>query len=323
MEITQNSNNLLQRENCFKHSIQMAFQDLISWPTLISILEDMTPTFVECKQLVKVLLNELQTLKQQKKVGNFPGVRNMNHQELNQEKASEDIEILEEESKLDDPEMPSVQDPITQDFDHENDTSEIYESLEIDLSCPRKSEARTSTNTREVSNVAIELLSEENGYEEDPRNTSRISKLSHIEKNIECKICKNKFSRSANLKAHEKVHTGEKPFECETCNKMFTRANELKKHERIHTGEKPFECKTCKKSFSTQFALKTHERRHTGEKPYKCKTCKKEFAQSNNLKEHERIHTGEKPFECSYCKKSFAQSSNLKKHIRIHTTVHR
>ena len=114
MEITQNSNNLLQRENCFKHSIQMAFQDLISWPTLISILEDMTPTLVECKQLVKVLLNELQMMKHQKHIENSENVQNVNNAEYFQE--------------VDDLEIQSDQDAVAQDF-KESDVLENFDVL--------------------------------------------------------------------------------------------------------------------------------------------------------------------------------------------------
>ena len=54
--MSENSKDLkkvLQREKCFRNSIEMAFQDMISWPTLLSVLEEMTPTLVECRQLVQ------------------------------------------------------------------------------------------------------------------------------------------------------------------------------------------------------------------------------------------------------------------------------
>ena len=335
MEIqnSQKSIKLLQRENCFKHSIQMAFQDLISWPTLISILEDMTPTFVECKQLVKVLLNELQTLKQQKKVGNMQEIQSMNNQEFDQDKNSDDVEILEEESNI---EMQLVQDTAAKDFeyevqenldencieikgdpafdsqnfdesytfvgsDHENDTSEI---LEIDSRSPRKSEAANEIPLEESYNA---------------RNMSRISKLKHEAKIWECKLCKKRFSRSDHLKVHESVHTGAKPHECQTCKKSFSTESYLKVHQRIHSGAKPFECNTCNKMFARLDTLKNHERTHTGEKPFKCKQCKMTFAQKKYLENHERTHNGVKPYECKHCKKSFAQLSTQIRHERIHT----
>ena len=354
MEITKNLDNLLQRENCFKHSIQMAFQDLITWPTLISILEDMTPTLVECKQLIKVLLNELQMLKHQKQIENSQDVQNVYNEELFQDKASDDIEVLEEEFKLDDLEIPSVQDTTAKDFendivenldedsidikvdttfisqklnelytfvgsDNEDDDTEQYENLELTSSSRRRSQADSSTNEREISNVSNELPSEENVHEEKAKKLSMISKLKHEPKRFECKLCKNEFSRSYYLKVHERLHTGEKPFECQTCKKCFSRSHHLIAHQNVHTGEKPFECKTCNKMFSRAGVLKIHQRSHTGKKPFECEQCKMTFNQKSHLKLHERNHTGEKPYECKYCKKCFAALSSLKLHERTHT----
>ena len=79
----------------FKSSIQMALENKFHWTTLALILDQMTPTLSQSKELVKVLLSELQTLQEK-------------HQELLQDKAhsSEDdnhqnneIEVLEEESR--------------------------------------------------------------------------------------------------------------------------------------------------------------------------------------------------------------------------------
>ena len=118
---------LLQREDCFKHTIRMAFQDMISWLTLVSILEEMTPTIVECKQLIKVLLDELQNLKQQKQVENTKDMQNVYCPEPNEEKASVDIEILEDHSKLDDLEMNLVQD--IRDYNFEAENTKIFKKM--------------------------------------------------------------------------------------------------------------------------------------------------------------------------------------------------
>ena len=359
MEITQNSNNLLQRENCFKHSIQMAFQDLISWPTLISILEDMTPTFVECKQLVKVLLNELHMLKNQKQIENSQDVQNVNHPEHFQEKAFDDIEIMEEGSKLDNFEMHLVQDTKDHVFEAENiDESTLDHEMPIPenhmeantdfdehnfdeyytfVGSDHETEGLEPTEKNDINDksaeksdmtvdpigrkVSINTERPESGEAivANEKVKSRNSNPNPKEKRYQCKTCEKTFATSQNLNVHQRIHTGEKPFECKTCLKSFSRKNILEAHERIHTGEKPYKCKYCKKCFTQPRCMKLHETIHTGEVPYECKTCTKKFTQKCILKQHERTHTGEKPYKCRYCNKSFSQLSSLQLHQRSHT----
>ena len=49
-----------QLEKYFRHSIQMVLQDKMSWSTLSFLLVDMAQTVVDYKQLIKVLLKELE-----------------------------------------------------------------------------------------------------------------------------------------------------------------------------------------------------------------------------------------------------------------------
>ena len=55
-------------EKYFRHSIQMVLQDKMSWSTLSFLLVDMTRTVVDCKQLIKVLLKELETRYKERQV---------------------------------------------------------------------------------------------------------------------------------------------------------------------------------------------------------------------------------------------------------------
>ena len=61
---TSKKQELPQLEKYFRNSINLALQDKMTWSTLSLLLEDMAPTLIECKQLVKVLLEELQNIKQ-------------------------------------------------------------------------------------------------------------------------------------------------------------------------------------------------------------------------------------------------------------------
>ncbi|KAG5831953.1 hypothetical protein ANANG_G00285950 [Anguilla anguilla] len=80
-----------------------------------------------------------------------------------------------------------------------------------------------------------------------------------------CFLCGKTFSRVANLRIHQRCHTGEKPYCCMQCGRCFSQAGDLKKHKRVHTGEKPYHCAHCGKSFSRGENLKRHQKTHVGD----------------------------------------------------------
>lgn len=140
-----------------------------------------------------------------------------------------------------------------------------------------------------------------------------------VNKPFKCDICSATFTQMANMKTHQRIHTGERPFNCTECGATFTQISNLKTHKKLHSGEKPFICDVCHARFTQLSNLKSHRLIHTGERPYKCDFCDSSFVQSTHLRNHRRIHTNERPYSCEHCGASFRQLSNLKTHEKTHT----
>ncbi|CAH1783896.1 unnamed protein product [Owenia fusiformis] len=124
---------------------------------------------------------------------------------------------------------------------------------------------------------------------EKPKRKQR-SNISNRKTTLHCDFCGKRFTNSANLKNHIRVHSGERPYSCNICQKTFAQSATLKTHARTHTGEKPFSCEFCRRGFSDYSTYSKHVRTHTGDKPYKCDTCPAAFTQSGNLNRHQKIH---------------------------------
>ena len=336
----------------FDYSVKMALNNKVSWPTLALMLQDMTPTLKQSRQLVKVLLKELQMLQEKfQNLAKGDMIPSIDDDVCND---NENIEILEVESTVEKFEDCSINETLSDEETHENDdsvktkTMDFTENLEqfytfvgsnkntktLDSIRYHENENKSYlpeteesletikepiVNTEEIFPVGSEDFIQESFKQTSESNMKHHEKTDSARKQYLCNYCNTSFSRLDTFKRHEKIHTRGKPFQCKQCNKFFATSNEIELHERIHKGEKPFECKICQKKFSKSSELKNHNRTHTGEKPFACEMCNKSFSLQYALTTHKRTHTGEKPYKCKFCKKCFYRSHVLRTHERIHT----
>ena len=315
--------------------ISMALKKELSWSALSIVFDGFKLTNEQYKNVVKLLLKELQQLQVQL-----------------QAKETEilDTEFQNEVPENQMPEVPIQKAKIETDDDnryilgdHGNDVSECdVEDVKIELPDVVNSfaEINQPVHIRLIDNKNDSIIGEntatrsENEGRQSNENVKSDGPISNKELQsakkheiihttlFECTFCQKKLSTSTVLRRHERIHTGEKPHQCKTCSKSFWQKEQLKGHEYTHMEESPFKCETCHKSFGNKQNLKIHERIHTGESPFKCKICPKTFRQNAHLKihvtsNHENIEG--KKFQCDICKKSFNHKKSLKFHKMDHT----
>ena len=307
MERTQKHSKLsVEASKKIRFFINLALKLEISWSTLGSLIRDYTSSFEASKQVIKVLLEKLESLNSKLSNEKFENVVYEAHNDefrTNEEDDIFDIAKVEYES---------------------GEETIISDDLE-----EHQEEYIIKQNTEEIDKGDnIQFVNVENEFDEEKKDQIDIGDQKFEEnskpkiskqKKTKCKVCgKGGFANTNNLRRHEKIHK-DKSMKCDICPKTFNNLESLTVHTQMHSGENLFACDTCDKSFNRKSNLTMHQKIHTNERPFQCKTCSKSFKQITNLKYHEKVHRGEKPFECTNCGKRFSKRSNLKSHFRVHS----
>ena len=159
------------------------------------------------------------------------------------------------------------------------------------------------------------------------------------EQPVDCQLCGKRFSKKANMKAHQlSVHSISStikprkilriPQDCDVCQKTFKSKELMLKHKsRKHNESKNAKCDICEKSFPHKSNLEIHKRlTHQQNVPsakrnFFCNLCEKHYKSYSGLFVHNNIHH-KKSTRCDICDKGFKKPFDLKRHFQdCHTEL--
>lgn len=141
----------------------------------------------------------------------------------------------------------------------------------------------------------------------------------HINQEIRCVICNERFSKFVNLSVHMKLHHITRKFSCSICSKTFEDRRSYQEHS--HLKFKPYACVACEKTFSERADLEEHVQYHSNISTVTCNYCglKMEFSDIHSIIVHKLDHERESVVECDNCDCKFLYQSDFADHLsKVH-----
>ena len=134
--------------------------------------------------------------------------------------------------------------------------------------------------------------------------------------NSQCEVCNKSFAMKKSLRKHSYTHL-EKQIKCSNCDQRFSFNSELEIHKIKHSTEPSFKCTVigCNKEYFRKSELMAHMVSHVGP-PIKCsqKGCSYEHTDKQYVKQHMKSHSNELRYGCRHCDKRFKYFEQCKRH---------